>query len=102
MAVIDNIPDPVKETYLRIRSDHGKKLELKFIGGNYYLYIAKGVWDKKYVLSRKCSGYKYKPLILPVFLMAANIILSLFYPHKSGRSQKNFERYCMIFPKEKT
>ncbi len=47
MAVIDNIPDPVKETYLRIRSDHGKKLELKFIGGNYYLYIAKGVWDKK-------------------------------------------------------
>ncbi|MHB1708016.1 MAG: transposase [Thermoplasmataceae archaeon] len=47
MAVIDNIPDSVKETYLRMRLDHGKKLELKVIGGNYYLYVAKGVWDKK-------------------------------------------------------
>ncbi len=47
MAVIVNIPDPVKETYLRMRSEHGKKLELKVIGGNYYLYIAKGIWDKK-------------------------------------------------------
>lgn len=47
MAVIDTVPEPVRETYLRMKNEHGKKVELKIIGGNYYLYIAKGVWDRK-------------------------------------------------------
>ena len=47
MGMIDNVPDAVKGTYLDMKSEQGKKLELKVIGGNYYLYIAKGVWDKK-------------------------------------------------------
>ena len=45
--MIDSVPDAVKSTYLDMKSEYGKKLELKVIGGNYYLYIAKGVWDKK-------------------------------------------------------
>ncbi|MEM0133844.1 MAG: hypothetical protein QXU18_01245 [Thermoplasmatales archaeon] len=47
MRMIDTVPDAVKGTYLNMKSEHGKKLEMKVIGGNYYLYIAKGVWDKK-------------------------------------------------------
>ena len=39
--MIDNVLDSVKETYLKMRNEHGKKLELKVIGGNYYLYVAK-------------------------------------------------------------
>ena len=35
MPMIDNVPDAVKETYLKMKSEHGKKLELKVIGGNY-------------------------------------------------------------------
>ena len=27
--------------------ENGKKLELKVIGKNYYLYVARGIWDKK-------------------------------------------------------
>ena len=46
MGMIDTVPDAVKYTYLNMKNEHGKKLELKVIGGNYYLYIAKGVWDK--------------------------------------------------------
>ena len=45
--MIDNAPDAVKETYLKMKSEQGKKLELKVIGGNYYLYVAKSIWDKK-------------------------------------------------------
>ncbi|MCL4420520.1 MAG: hypothetical protein M1477_02385, partial [Candidatus Thermoplasmatota archaeon] len=45
--MIDNAPDAVKSTYLKMKSEQGKKLELKIIGGNYYLYVAKGIWDKK-------------------------------------------------------
>ncbi|MEM3455808.1 MAG: hypothetical protein QXT72_04570 [Candidatus Micrarchaeia archaeon] len=44
--MIDTIPDAVKGTYLNIKSEYGKKLEMKVIGENYYLYIAKGVWGK--------------------------------------------------------
>ena len=47
MSMIDNAPDAVKETFLKMKSEQGKKLELKIIGGNYYLYVAKGIWDKK-------------------------------------------------------
>ena len=47
MGMIDSVPDAVKSTYLNMKNEHGKKLELKVIGGNYYLYIAKGVWDRK-------------------------------------------------------
>ena len=47
MSMIDNAPDAVKETYLKMKNEQGKKLELKVIGGNYYLYVAKGIWDKK-------------------------------------------------------
>ncbi len=47
MSMIDNVPDAVKNTYLKMKSEQGKKLELKVIGGNYYLYVAKGIWDKK-------------------------------------------------------
>ena len=47
MSMIDNAPDAVKNTYLKMKSEQGKKLELKVIGGNYYLYVAKGIWDKK-------------------------------------------------------
>ena len=47
MSKFDDAPDAVKETYLKMKNEQGKKLELKIIGGNYYLYIAKGVWDKK-------------------------------------------------------
>ena len=47
MSLIDNAPDAVKETYRKMKSEQGKKLELKVIGGNYYLYVAKGIWDKK-------------------------------------------------------
>ena len=47
MSMIDSAPDAVKETYLKMKSEQGKKLELKVIGGNYYLYVAKGVWDRK-------------------------------------------------------
>ena len=47
MSMIDNAPDAVKETYLKMKNEHGRKLELKVIGGNYYLYTAKGIWDKK-------------------------------------------------------
>lgn len=47
MCMIDSVPDAVKSTYLNMKSEQGKKLELKVIDGNYYLYIAKGVWDKK-------------------------------------------------------
>ena len=44
--MIDNAPVLVRDTYLRMKDEHGKKLELKIIEGNYYLYIARGVWDK--------------------------------------------------------
>jgi hypothetical protein len=47
MSTMDDAPDVVKETYLRMKSEQGKKLELKVIVGNYYLYVAKGIWDKK-------------------------------------------------------
>ena len=47
MSMIDNVPDSVKITYQKMKSEQGKKLELKVIGGNYYLYVAKGVWDRK-------------------------------------------------------
>ena len=47
MAMIDKVPDAVKETYLKMKGEHGKKVELKVIGGNYYLYIARGIWDKE-------------------------------------------------------
>ena len=45
--MIDNAPDAVKITYQKMKSEQSKKLELKVIGGNYYLYVAKGIWDKK-------------------------------------------------------
>ncbi|MGP6207579.1 transposase [Cuniculiplasma sp. SKW3] len=45
--MIDNAPEPVKKTYLKMKEEHGKKLELKVIGGNYYVYVARGIWDKK-------------------------------------------------------
>lgn len=45
--MIDNSPAAVRETYLRMKNEHGKKLELKIIGGKYYLYMAKGLWDRK-------------------------------------------------------
>ena len=45
--MIDNAPDAVKETYLKMKNEQGRKLELKVIGGNYYVYVAKGIWDKK-------------------------------------------------------
>ena len=35
MTMIDNAPDAVKETYLRMKNEKGKKIELKVIGGNY-------------------------------------------------------------------
>ena len=41
MPMIDNAPDAVKVTYQKMKSEQGKKLELKIIGGNYYLYVAK-------------------------------------------------------------
>ena len=47
MSMIDNAPGAVKETYLKMKNEQGKKLELKVIGGNYYLYVAKGIWDRK-------------------------------------------------------
>ena len=47
MSMIDNAPGAVKETQLKIKNEQGKKLELKVIGGNYYLYVAKGIWHKK-------------------------------------------------------
>ena len=47
MSMIDNAPDAVKKTYLKMKGEHGKKLELKIIGGNYYVYVARGTWDKK-------------------------------------------------------
>ncbi len=46
MTVLENLPMKVKETYLNMKNDYGKKLELKVIDGKYYLYTAKGVWDK--------------------------------------------------------
>ena len=46
MTVLENLPMEVKETYLNMKKDYGKKLELKVIDGKYYLYIAKDVWDK--------------------------------------------------------
>ena len=45
MSMIDNVPDAVKETYFKMKNEHGKKLELKVIGKNYYLYVARGIWD---------------------------------------------------------
>ena len=47
MSMIDNVPDAVKETYLKMKSENGKKLELMVIAGNYYLYIANGIWGRK-------------------------------------------------------
>ena len=47
MSMIDNAPDVIKKTYLKMKGEHGKKLELKIIGGNYYVYVARGTWDKK-------------------------------------------------------
>ena len=32
MSMIDNVPDAVKNTYLKMKSEQGKKLELKVIG----------------------------------------------------------------------
>ena len=58
MSMIHSVPDAVKDTYLKMKSEQGKKLELKVIGGNYYLYVAKGIWDKK----------KKKPVKKTVFL----------------------------------
>ena len=46
MASLDSLPEKVRETYLKMKHEQGKKLELKIIGGNYYLYIAKGEWDR--------------------------------------------------------
>lgn len=51
--MIDNAPDAVKKTYLKMKGEQGKKLELKTIGGNYYLYVAMGTWDKKKKKSMK-------------------------------------------------
>ncbi len=45
--MIDSAPEAVRKTYLKMKGEHGKKLELKVIGGNYYLYVAGGIWDKK-------------------------------------------------------
>ena len=60
MTIIDNAPDAVKKTYFRMKKEKGNKIELKTIMGNYYLYAARGVWDKnkkkpvkKTVLMRK-------------------------------------------------
>ena len=47
MSMLDNSPAAVRETYLRMKNERGKKLELKIRGGKYYLYMAKGVWDRK-------------------------------------------------------
>ncbi len=47
MAMIDSAPETVKETYIRMKNEYGKKIELKIIGGKYYLYMAKGIWDKE-------------------------------------------------------
>jgi len=47
MAMMDKVPDAVKDTYMKMKGEHGKKLELIVIGGNYYLYIARGIWDKE-------------------------------------------------------
>lgn len=44
--MIDNAPKVVEKTYLKMKGEHGKKVELKIIGGNYYLYIARGIWDQ--------------------------------------------------------
>ena len=43
MTMIDNAPDAVKKTYLRMKREKGNKVELKVIGGNYYLYAARGM-----------------------------------------------------------
>ena len=46
MTIVDNAPAVVRETYFRMKREKGNKIELKVIGGNYYLYTARGVWDK--------------------------------------------------------
>ena len=45
--MIRKASETVKKTYRKMKSEQGRKLELKVIGGNYYLYVAKGIWDKK-------------------------------------------------------
>ena len=45
--MIDSAPDAVKDTCLNMKREQRKKLELKVIGGNYYLYVAKCIRDKK-------------------------------------------------------
>ena len=43
--MIDNATDAVKNAYLKMKSEQGKKFELKVIGGNYYRYVAKGAYS---------------------------------------------------------
>ena len=45
--MIRKASEAIKKTYRKMKNEQGKKLELKVIGGNYYLYVAKGIWDKK-------------------------------------------------------
>ncbi len=45
MSMIDNATDAVKNAYLKMKSEQGKKFELKVIGGNYYRYVAKGAYS---------------------------------------------------------
>uniref|UniRef100_UPI0023F53B54 transposase n=1 Tax=Ferroplasma acidiphilum TaxID=74969 RepID=UPI0023F53B54 len=47
MGMIDRLPAAVKDTYLNMKGEYGKKLEMKVIDGNFYLYIARGIWDKE-------------------------------------------------------
>ena len=71
--MIDNVPDAVKNTYLKMKSEQGKKLELKVIGGSYYLYVAKGIWDKKKKKPVKKTVLVIAGLILIHFLMQSGI-----------------------------
>ncbi|MCL5989263.1 MAG: transposase, partial [Candidatus Thermoplasmatota archaeon] len=56
-----------------MKSEQGKKLELKVIGGSYYLYVAKGIWDKKKKKPVKKTVLVIAGLILIHFLMQSGI-----------------------------
>ena len=43
MTIIDNAPNAIKEKYFRMKRERANKVELKVVGGNYYLYATRGV-----------------------------------------------------------
>lgn len=92
--MIHYAPNTIKETYLKLENDHGKNLELKIIWGNYYLNVAKGIWDKKKKEPVMRTGHSWRRIQrecspLPWFINTAIFSLYGICAMMRKRSSKN-------------